>query len=176
MNQMVTISYEDQVKARARQRHLQLYGKPKVVNLVKFSQVVEQDQTASQSPAQPRVVQYPLPTAQMRKNEPRHHMDAWASYLDALRELSPARRFVKMQCFIHCVTYKDVCSDRRPRYLTRARRQIVNSTHEAFPDLSTTQIGNLINKDHTSVLNYLGRLRCKSQASREWREKRARAE
>ena len=176
MNQMVTSSYEDQAKARARQRHIQLYGKPKVVNLVQFSHVVEPAMTGGQSLTALRVVQYPLPTAQMLKNEPRHHMAAWASYLDALKEISPARRFVKMQCFVHGVTYKEVCSDRRPRYLTRAREQIIISTHEAYPDLSTTQLGNLINKDHTSVLNYLGRLRCKSQASREWREKKARAE
>lgn len=175
MNQMVTISYEEQAKARARQRHIQLYGKPKVVNLVQFSQVVEPQPTGNQSPTAPRVTQYLLPTAHMLKNEPRHHMDAWAAYLDALKDISPARRFVKMQCFIHGVTYEQICSDIRPRYLSRARELIMIATHEAFPDLPTTRLGNLINKNHTSVLKYLGRLKCKKQSSREWREKQARA-
>ena len=162
-------SYEEAARARALAIRTKLYGRPKIVNVA----AVELEPISEETVRQER--RYLKPTPHMIANEPRHHMEAWKAYKSALNDINPSRQFVKFKCFEHGVTYDLVCSAARPRYLSRVREQIIQATHDAFPTLSTPILGKLINKDHTSVLKYLGRLKCKSQAAKKWREKKARA-
>lgn len=170
MNQHVTLTYEERARANAKAIRDRLYGKPKVVNIAKSTLT-----TPASVLKRRKRVYYAAPTRQMLRNEPRHHVDAWKAYKSALNDFNQPRRFVKMKCFEYGVTYELLCSSGRPRYLSRIREQIIQATHDAFPTLSTPILGKLINKDHTSVLKYLGRLKCKSQAAKKWREKKARA-
>jgi hypothetical protein len=50
--------------------------------------------------------------------------------------------------------------ERRARYVG-ARKAIATAIREQRPDLSTTQIGRFLNRDHTTVLNLLGRVKLK---------------
>lgn len=169
-SQLAPASYEQQARANAKAVLDRLYGKPKVVNIAKA--VIEHAQYRQKKRKR---LYYLKPTKQMMRNEPRHHMDAWNAYRSAMNDFNQPRRFVKLKCFEHGVTYEEICSKVRTDRLAHARKLIMIATHEEFPNLSSPQLGNLINKDHTSVLAYLGRLKCKSQAAKEWREKKARA-
>ncbi|MCZ7488197.1 helix-turn-helix domain-containing protein [Rhizobium rhizogenes] len=172
MNQMVTISYEDQLKAQARARRLRLMGKPKVVNIL-------QEPDACDWNAPETVIHFPgylQPTRLMVEREPRSHVNLWDEYESARRDPRPAHRFAKMRCIHYGITFKQFQSPSRNRVLAHTRRDIIIETHEAFPHLSSTQLGQLANKDHTTVLHMLGRVKKKSVAMNEWREKQARAE
>lgn len=172
MNQMVTISYEDQLKAEARARRMRLMGKPKVVNIMQDLEAWPEDVPA---PA----VQFPgylQPTRFMIEQEPRAHVDLWGKYQAALRDPRPAHQFAKTRCLAYGITFEAFQSRSRNRVLAHKRRDIIIETHQAFPHLSSTQLGQLANKDHTTVLHMLGRVKKKTIAMREWRGKQARAE
>lgn len=172
MTQMVTISYEETLKAKARARRLKLMGKPKVVNIL-------QDPSPSAGDAPEPVVHFPgylQPTRLMIEREPRAHVDRWGEYQSSCRDPRPAHGFVKMRCLHYGITFKEFQSPSRNRVLAHKRRDIIIETNEAFPHLSSTQLGQLANKDHTTVLHMLGRVKKKAIAMREWREKQARAE
>ena len=171
MNQMVTISYEETLKAEARARRLRLMGKSKVVNIL-------QERSPCDWDAPEPVVHFPgylQPTKLMIEREPRLHVNLWIEYQSSSQDPRPAHRFVKMRCLHHGITFKDFQSPSRKRVLAHKRRDIIIETHEAFPHLSSTQLGQLANKDHTSVLHMLGRVKQKAVAMTEWREKKARA-
>lgn len=156
--------------ANAKAIRARLYGPPKVVNIAK----VAVEPPASVQSKRKRLY-FIKPTRQMLRDEPRHHVEAWQAYRSALNDFNHPRRFVKLKCFEHGVTYDEICSKVRTDRLAHARKLIMIATHEEFPHLSSPQLAKLINKDHTSVLAYLGRLKCKSQSAKEWREKKARA-
>lgn len=162
-------SYEEAARASAKALRAKYFGRPKVVNVA----AVELEPISDATSRQQR--RYLKPTPLMLATEPRHHMEAWKAYKSAVNDINPSRQFVKFKCFEYGVTYDLVCSGARPRYLSQIREQIIQATHDAFPTLSTPQLGKLINKDHTSVLKYLGRLKCKSQSAKAWREKKVRA-
>lgn len=172
MNQMVTISYEDQLKAEARARRMRLMGKPKVVNILQ-----EPNACAWDAPdTQVHFPGYIQPTRVMIEREPKAHVDLWAEYQVARRDPRPAHQFAKMRCLAHGITFEAFQSRSRNRVLAHKRRDIIIETHQAFPHLSSTQLGQLANKDHTTVLHMLGRVKQKAVAMREWREKQVRAE
>ena len=170
MNQHVTLTYEERARANAKAIRERLYGKAKVVNIAK----VAVEPPSSEQRKRKRLY-FTTPTKQLLRDEPRHHVEAWLAYRSALNDFNHPRRFVKLKCFEHGVTYDEICSKVRTDRLAHARKLIMIATHEEFPHLSSPQLAKLINKDHTSVLAYLGRLKCKSQAAKEWREKKARA-
>lgn len=53
--------------------------------------------------------------------------------------------------------------ERRKRYV-KARKAIAMAIRDQRPDLSTTQIGRFLNRDHTTVLNLLGRVKQRAAA------------
>lgn len=52
---------------------------------------------------------------------------------------------------------RQIYGNRRDRHTFGARREAIHKVSEAFPNLSSTQLGKLFNRDHTSILNALGR-------------------
>lgn len=155
MNTHVTLTYEERARANAKAVRQRTFGNAKATE------------------REPRY--YAPPTLAMAVREPRNHVLAWHAYLEALKDFNAPRRFVKMECFHHGVSYQEICSKSRTDRLAQARKLIMRATHEAFPHLSSNQLGKLINKDHTTILFHLGRLGCKSQSAKDWREKKARA-
>lgn len=56
-------------------------------------------------------------------------------------------------CKAHNVTSAEIKSQDRRYYITRARMHLINIMTVHRPDLSTTIIGKLMNRDHTTVIN-----------------------
>lgn len=56
------------------------------------------------------------------------------------------------------ITVSEIMSCRRSRHIVAARHACVKAVYERRPDLSSTRIGEVFNRDHTSILAALGRL------------------
>ena len=56
-------------------------------------------------------------------------------------------------------SWEDIKSKRRNRKLVVARHSCMKEVHKQRPDLSFPQIGRIFNRDHTSILHAVGRLR-----------------
>lgn len=63
-------------------------------------------------------------------------------------------RIIQTVCRIWQVLYSDVCGRCRKRELVFARMAIANFLREYTP-LSTTEIGALISRDHSTVIHYI---------------------
>lgn len=170
MNQMVTISYEEQLKAKAKAVRQRLMGKGNVVNIAVHTEAAETDA---------RVFRYMAPTEQMKKREPREHVNMWAQHQrairDAERDVVPPRRFIKFRCIAYSLPYEVFIADVRTSEIAFLRRLIIEETDKQFPGLSASYLGRLAHKDHTTILYMLGR--AKNGYVSKWRKKmEARAE
>lgn len=170
MNQMVTISYEEQLKAKAKAVRQRLMGKGNVVNIAVHAKATRTDVG---------VVRYLAPTRQMKKLEPREHVNTWNRHQrairDAERDPNKVRKFIKLRCIAHGMTYEHFQSEKRDQETSMTRRLIILETDAQFPGLKATYLGQLAHKNHTTILYMRGTVK-KGFVSK-WREKmEARAE
>lgn len=163
MNQMVTISYEEQLKARAKAVRQRLMGKGKVVNIL----------TEVHSSEAGSDVEYLPPTALMKMREPREHVNTWSRHQHAIRDAerdpNKVRKFIKLRCIAHGMTYERFQSDKRDQETSMTRRLIILETDAQFPGLKSTYLGQLAHKNHTTILYMRGTVK-KGFVSK-WRKK-----
>lgn len=84
-----------------------------------------------------------------------HHVGAWEAW-NRLQEASiRPPEFVRLHCRLAEIDQGLLL---RPRYrrLHVFRRWLVRETHARYPRLSSTQLGHLFNRDHTTILYLLG--------------------
>lgn len=169
MNQMVTISYEEQLKAKAKAVRQRLMGKGKVVNILTEVDLSEADGD----------IEYLPPTALMKMREPREHVNMWflhqKAIRDAERDPNQVRKFIKLRCIAYGMTYERFQSEKRDQETSMTRRLIILETDAQFPGLKATYLGQLAHKNHTTILYMRGTVK-KGFVSK-WRKKmEARAE
>ncbi len=170
MNQMVTISYEEQLKAKAKAVRQRLMGRGKVVNIAVHAKATRTDFG---------VVRYLAPTRQMKKREPREHVNTWARHQRAIQDAesdpNKVRKFIKLRCIAYGLSFEDFQSEKRDQETSMTRRRIINETDAQFPGLTATFLGRLAHKNHTTILYMRGTVK-KGFVSK-WRKKmEARAE
>ncbi len=169
MNHMVTISYEEQLKAKAKAVRQRLMGKGKVVNILTEVHSSEVDGDIKHLP----------PTALMRMREPREHVNTWflhqRAIRDAERDPNQVRKFIKLRCIAYGMTYERFQSDKRDRETSMTRRQIILDTDAQFPGLEATLLGRLARKNHTTILYMRGTVK-KGFVSKWRKQQEARAE
>ncbi len=173
MNQLVTISYEEKLKAEAKARRVRLYGKPKSFNLMQAPKVEQPKDECIKKPDEPKRKRYLLPTQSMIKNEPRSHVDAYEFFQQIKNEPSPIRRHAKLKCLEHGITFEEFQSHAKTRALVAARWAVVRSVNAEFPDVPTTILGKLANKDHSTICHMLGRVKSSAYRMRQYRARKA---
>jgi chromosomal replication initiation ATPase DnaA len=52
----------------------------------------------------------------------------------------------------HGVTFDDIVSERRDKFIVSARTAAIKKVRASFSNLSLTQIGRVFNRDHTTIL------------------------
>lgn len=68
------------------------------------------------------------------------------------------RRIIRDVASSYGLVPADLSGPGRSRFLSRARRHVIHELRGEYPELSWEQIGNLLNKHHTSVLYLAGRV------------------
>ena len=68
-----------------------------------------------------------------------------------------ARRIVSDVARRHGLQPVDIYRPGRFRHICRARKEAINAVHEEFPKWSAPQLGNLFQRDWTTILHALGR-------------------
>ena len=88
---------------------------------------------------------------------------AVASYrmIDVRQPKTPVRALIERVATFHEIPYEVILGPRRDKKAVAARFDAIKAVHDARPDLSTPQIGKHFNRDHTSILHALGRLKTK---------------
>lgn len=75
--------------------------------------------------------------------------------LSAPKPPFPPRQFIRLAAHAYGMDMDDIFSDRRMRAIVKARQVIVSACSLAYPAMSLPQLGNLIGRDHTTILHAL---------------------
>ncbi len=139
MNAIAPISYEAALKARYAAVRANLYAAPKprllVVQKQSEAPAVEQEAVVAE------VVSIPLPPP------------AKSDILDMYA--APGWRFLlRLASLRHQIPAKDILSDKRSREIVAARSEAMAMVYQ-HTQLSTTIVGKMFNRDHTTVLHAL---------------------
>lgn len=86
-----------------------------------------------------------------------HHVKAWEHWQKLYNPNIIPSDFVRLWCGAFGVNREALLSSSRTRELCRARVKIAKDLVARYPGTSTTKLGKLLNRDHTSVLYFLGK-------------------
>jgi hypothetical protein len=96
------------------------------------------------------------------------HVQAWRQWSRLYSLVVMPSEFVRLWCRIEGIDHALLLSPKRTRVLCRARTALAQALVSRYPRLSTTKIGQLLNREHTSVLYFMGRTkRAKEHAARQ---------
>ncbi|MGV1787352.1 MULTISPECIES: hypothetical protein [Agrobacterium] len=143
MNQMVTISYEETLKARARARRLKLMGKPKVVNVVKE---VLREVKARQHAVRRRPRAYADA-----------HIRAWEAYHSRAANQMTMEEYQQQVCDREGFNLNLIMSDVRQEHVVDQRDFVVFEVYAMYPNVSKSAIARLFDRDPSSIHHCLQR-------------------
>lgn len=95
-----------------------------------------------------------------------------------MRKYLPAEIVKKARAVIHDVSAETgipshlIYADDRRKVVVEARYEAIHRIHSTFPDLSTMEIGKLLERDHTTILYALEKLKKKPKFDSEKRKNR----
>jgi chromosomal replication initiator protein len=95
------------------------------------------------------------------EREAQAQVDANAFREAPVKGKQPVREIIAQVAAFHGFPPEVILSQRRDRPAVAARYEAIRAVREIRPELSTTVIGKLFDRDHTSILHALGRLKCK---------------
>jgi hypothetical protein len=93
--------------------------------------------------------------------EPIEHVKAWEAWQTTQNERTRPMEYIKAMCIIHGVPLEKIHRRRGTQYVVSIRDLIIQSTAARYPRLSSTQLGKLFKRDHTSILYCLWKTRGK---------------
>lgn len=93
--------------------------------------------------------------------EPVEHIKAWEAWQTTQNERTRPMEYIKAMCVINGVTLEQIHRRRGTQYMVSVRDLIIQSTAERYPRLSSTKLGQLFKRDHTSILWCLWKIRSK---------------
>lgn len=86
--------------------------------------------------------------------------------LDIRNARTPVRSIVERVGTFHDISFDAIVGPRRDRKTVAARYDAIKAVHSVRPDLTLQKIGWHFNRDHTSVLHALGRVKKNQAASK----------
>lgn len=94
--------------------------------------------------------------------EPIEHIKAWEAWkVTQSRHVLPMD-YIKALCIVHGVTLDQIHRKKGRRHVVAARDEIIQSTAARYPHFSSTKLGQLFKKDHTTILYCLWKVRGKT--------------
>jgi transposase len=136
MNQHVSISYEETLKARAREVRSRLFGKPKVVNVLK--EVLAHKEEYSRR-------------GKILDAEPDEHVKAFYIWQQYAFKRTTMNEYADTLCQSHGTSLSAVRSMRRARALTFILDTVAFEMKAMFPHKPLSEIGRVLNRDHSSI-------------------------
>lgn len=148
MNQHVSISYEETLKAEARERRLRLVGKPKVVNITQ-EPPVEQPQVLLLTNRQPA---FELPP---RFTTSKRYTLTWEGdhWIEVTFDRNMTQIAIDVLRGFPNVTLSEIKGAHRTRNIVFPRHLTTYMIHLERPDISYPRLGKFMGgRDHTSIL------------------------
>ncbi|AQS61767.1 Chromosomal replication initiator protein DnaA [Rhizobium rhizogenes] len=143
MNQMVTISYEDQLKAQTRARRLRLMGKPKVVNVAK--EVIKEAEARKYA------------TRRRPRAYADAHVRAWEAYHSRPANRMTIEECQKQICEREGFDFDLIMSHNRQEHVVDQRDFVIFEVREMFPNVSKSELARRFGKDHSCIHHSLNR-------------------
>lgn len=144
MNQLVTISYEDRLKAEATARKLRLMGKPRTVNII--NEVLKSNEERS----------FKSPKAKPRADADAH-VRAYRIWQSSGNNVQSIWEYASNVCQEIGTTLADMQSATRKRLVVEKRDWAIFEVKQMYPHKSLAEIGRLFCKDHSSIVHSLKR-------------------
>lgn len=85
------------------------------------------------------------------------HVKAWGWWKELQRPNLPASVYIKLRCKIAGVDHDMFMSGCRNRKIALFRRELVREVSALHPLYSSTKLGQLFNREYTTILHALGR-------------------
>lgn len=142
MNTHVTLTYEERARANAKAIRARLYGKPKVVNVIR--------EVLAQKPEEKK-------NGKILEAEPIEHVKAYHLWHNCSFKRTTMVDYAEELCKQKGTTLEAICYMRRLRALTHVLDYVVFETKAMFPHKSISEIGRMVNREHSSIVRSLER-------------------
>ncbi|QIG72982.1 HNH endonuclease protein [Rhizobium phage RHph_N3_2] len=96
------------------------------------------------------------------RQEPIEHVKAWMAWKITQSDHVLPMEYIKALCVVHGVTLDQIHRRKGRRHVVAARDEIIQSTAARYPHFSSTKLGQLFKRDHTSILYCLWKVRGKT--------------
>lgn len=137
MNQHVAISYEETLKAKARDVRRRLFGKPKVVNVLKDVLAQKSEQA--------------LRRGKILDAEPDEHVKAFYIWQQYAFKRTTMNDYAETLCQRYGTSLSAVTSMRRVRSMTAVLDCVAFEMRAMFPHKPLSEIGRVLNRDHSAI-------------------------
>ena len=108
----------------------------------------------------PKPIEVPPPAPVLKGKRPLWLMPAYSAPMNLnLHSTGGATTIIKLVALKHRVTHDDIVGPRRDREVVTARYEAIRLVKTHCRDLSFPAIGRIFNRDHSTILNALGRLK-----------------
>lgn len=94
--------------------------------------------------------------------EPVEHLKAWAAWKITQADHLLPMDYIRAMCTIHGVTLEQLHRRNGRRHMVATRQEIILSTADRYPQFSSTKLGQLFKRDHTTILYCLWKGRGKT--------------
>lgn len=142
MNQHVTLTYEERARANAKAIRDRLYGKPKVVNVIR--------EVLAPKPVEKK-------SGKILEAEPIEHVKAYRLWRDCSFKRTTMNDYAEELCQQKGTTLEAIRYMRRFRALTHVLDYVVFEVKAMFPHKSLSEIGRMVNREHTSIVRSMER-------------------
>lgn len=142
MNALVTITTEQTYHQIAKARHVRLWGKPKVVNIIVAKRLADEAARLERARAEYR------PRDESEKDS---HVKVWKRW-NAGKHKS-IRGYIFARSHELGVDPEAIIRQDRRSFLAGPRRQMMWEVKQHFPSASSVQVGRAFCRDHTTVLS-----------------------
>ncbi|MQB37618.1 hypothetical protein DXT97_12530 [Agrobacterium tumefaciens] len=143
MNQVVTISYEDQLKEKARARRLRLMGKPKVVNVAK--EVIRQANARKFS------------ARRRPRADADAHVRAWQAYHARLANQITIEDYRQQICDQQGFDIDVIMGANRQDHVVLQRDFVIFEVHMMFPTVAKLELARRFGRDNSTIRQSLSR-------------------
>ncbi len=142
MNTYVTLTYEERARANAKAIRAKLYGPPKVVNVIRevLAQKVEEAKRGK-----------------AHNEEPAEHVKAYYLWHSRTFKQTSMSDYADRLCEHKGTTREAISGIKRSRAMTHILDYVVFEVREMFPKKTWTEIGSLVNREHSSIIRSVER-------------------
>lgn len=137
MNQHVTLTYEERARANAKAIRDRLYGKPKVVNVIREVLAHKADEAKR---------------GKILDAEPIEHVKAYYLWHKCVFKRTTMIDYAEQLCDQKGTTLEQISGMRRIRALTHILDYVVFEVKAMFPHKSLSEIGRMVNREHSSIV------------------------